>query len=192
MLPRRANAIVRFAMALSLCASAAPALAQDRGPFDRGSVGLELGVAPMMEIFNINEERETVIEGTTGVWGAIHDRVAVGLEFHHLWVLQDAPGAFVQGVSPLVRFRLTKGSRWNWYAEAGPGVSWSDLATPVRGTKFNYLFQAGAGVLLRKGSNGHLLVACRFFHLSNHAREGKDHNPDLEMMGPYLAWSYSF
>lgn len=189
---RRANSILQFVAATCLCALAAPAVAQDRGPFNKGSVGIELGVAPMAEIWNINEEHEAVIEGTTGFWGAVHDRIAVGVEFHHLWVVQDAPGAFVQGVSPLVRFQLTKHRRWNWYADTGCGVSWSDLTTPVRGTKFNYLFQAGTGVMRRLNANGHLLVAYRFFHLSNNGREGKDHNPDLEMMGPYLAWSFSF
>ena len=85
----------------------------------------------------------------------------------------------------MIRFKLTDRPVWNWYAETGPGVSWSDLTTPVRGTKFNYLFQAGTGFMRRVGSNSHVLVAYRFFHLSNNGRAGRDHNPDLEMMGAY-------
>ena len=148
--------------------------------------------APMFEIWNINEEHEQVLEATASFWGAIGKKVALGVEFHHAWVFQDAPGAFVQGVSPLVRVKLTGKPVMNWYVETGPGVSWSDLATPARGTKFNYLFQAGTGLIRRVGRTSHVTLAYRFFHLSNNGREGKDHNPDLEMMGGYFGWSFSF
>ena len=169
-----------------------PSLRAGREFFQKGSVGIEFGASPMLEIWNINEEHEQVIEGTAAFWGAIAGRVAIGIEFHHAFVIQDAPGAFVQGLSPMVRFKLTDRPKWNWYAETGPGVSWSDLTTPVRGTRFNYLFQAGTGFMRRVGSNSNVLVAYRFFHLSNNGREGKDHNPDLEMMGGYFGWSFSF
>ena len=172
--------------------TAMPAAAQERDPFQKGTVGIEIGAAPMIEIWNINEEHEQVIEGTASFWGAIGKRTAIGVEFHHAFVVQDAPGAFVQGLSPLVRVKLTQKPKMNWYVETGPGVSWSDLTTPVRGTKFNYLFQAGTGVIRRVGSASHVNIAYRFFHLSNNGREGTDHNPDLEMMGGYVGWSVSF
>lgn len=182
----RANLVI----AALLCG--APAFAQDRDPFKKGTVGIEIGASPMLEIWNINEEHEQVVDGTVAFWGAIANRVAVGIEFHHAFVIQDAPGAFVQGLSPMIRFKLTDNPKWNWYAETGPGVSWSDLTTPVRGTTFNYLFQAGTGFMRRVGANGHALIAYRFLHLSNNGRAGKDHNPDLEMMGAYVGWSLSF
>jgi hypothetical protein len=176
---------------LTLCCSA-PAFGQERDLFQKGTISVEFGAAPMIEIWNINEEHEQVLEGTAAVWGSFRDRIAVGIEFHHAWVFQQTPGAFVQGLSPLIRLKLTRRPKWNWYVETGPGVSWSDLTTPVRGTKFNYLFQAGTGFIRQTGANGSLLIAYRFFHLSNNGREGKDHNPDLEMMGPYLGWNISF
>ena len=163
-----------------------------RDPFQKGSIGVEFGGAPMIEAWNINEEHEQVFDGTASFWGSFRDRIALGVEFHHAWVQQDAPGAFVQGLSTLLRFKLTQKPKWNWYVETGPGVSWSDLTTPVRGTKFNYLFQAGTGAIRRVGSNSQFLVGYRFFHLSNNGRAGKDHNPDLEMMGAYFGWALSF
>jgi hypothetical protein len=178
-----------------LLLAAVPTAAQQpttRDPFAKGTVGIEIGAAPMIEIWNINEEHEQVIEGTASFWGAIAERVAIGIEFHHAFVVQDAPGAFVQGLSPLIRVKLTDKPKMNWYVEAGPGVSWSDLTTPVRGTRFNYLFQAGTGLMRRVGDNSHVSLAYRFFHLSNNGRAGKDHNPDLEMMGGYVGWSFSF
>jgi hypothetical protein len=182
----------RSLLPMLMVLAATPAFAQSGDPFRKGSVGFELGASPMFEIWNINEEHEQVIEGTLAFWGSPSNRVAIGIEFHHAWILQNAPGAFVQGVSPLIRIKLTNKPRWNWYVEAGPGVSWSDLTTPVRGTKFNYLFQSGTGFMRRVGRNSHAAIAYRFFHLSNNGRAGKDHNPDLEMMGLYTGWSFSF
>lgn len=183
---------LRWLAPVVLLLVSASASAQAHDPFQKGSVGIEFGAAPLFEIWNLNEYREPIFEMTASFWGAVHNRVALGLEFHHLWVFQRAPGAFVQGLSPLVRVKLTGKPKWNWYAETGPGVSWSDLETPYRGTKFNYLFQAGTGAIRRTSANSDLRIAYRFFHLSNHRRAGKDHNPDFEMMGPFVSWSLSF
>jgi hypothetical protein len=189
----RANHSVRALQVVVLVLMASSlAHAQERDPFQKGTVGVEIGFAPMAEIWNLNDRREEVIEGTASFWGSVTDRVALGIEFHHAFVLQHTPGAFVQGLSPLVRWKVTRRPLWNWYVETGPGVSWSDLRTPPRGTKFNYLFQAGTGVMRRVGRSSHVMVAYRFLHLSNHGREGSDHNPDLEMMGVYAGWSFSF
>lgn len=195
LVPRAIRYVVPMAAAIALVVSTSDVHAQvpsTRDPFQKGSVGVEIGASPMVEVWNINEEHEQVIAGTAAFWGAIRNRIAVGIEFHHALVIQDAPGAFVQGLSGMIRFKLTDRPTWNWYAETGPGVSWSDLTTPVRGTKFNYLFQGGTGFMRRVGSNSHLVVAYKFFHLSNKGRAGRDHNPDLEMMGAYAGWSFSF
>lgn len=180
------------ALAIALAAGVTPASAQDRDPFDQGTVGIEVGVAPLVEIWNLNDHREPMLEASVSFWGAIGSRVVVGVEFQHAFVFQHTPGAFVQGISPLVRWKFIDNPRWDWFVEAGPGVSWSDLETPPRGTKFNYLFQAGAGVMRRAGRNHHVVVAYRFLHLSNNHRESREHNPDLEMMGVYAGWSFSF
>ena len=172
--------------------SALPAFAQERDPFTRGTVGVEFGVAPLIEAWNLNGHREPMLEGSASVWGAIAGDVAIGFEFQHGYVFQHTPGALVQGISPLVRWRFADNDTWDWFVEAGPGVSWSDLTTPPNGTKFNYLFQAGTGVVRRTGNGQHFLVAYRFLHLSNNHREGREHNPDLEMMGVYVGWSFSF
>ncbi len=140
-------------------ALATPAFGQERDPFKKGTVGIEFGAAALVEIWNLNGHREPMLEGSAAFWGAIRDRVAIGIEFQHGYVFQHTPGALVQGISPLVRWKIVDQPTWDWFVEAGPGVSWSDLSTPPRGTKFNYLFQAGAGVIKQTGSNQHL-TAC--------------------------------
>jgi hypothetical protein len=166
--------------------------AQEREPFERGTISLEFGAAPLVEVWNLNGNRESMFEGTVSVWGAVRNRVVVGIEFQNGYVFQHTPGAFVQGISPLVRWKVNENPTWDWFLEVGPGVSWSDLETPPRGTKFNYLFQAGAGVTRRTGDTHHLLIAYRFLHLSNNGREGKIRNPDFEMMGVHAGWAFSF
>ena len=114
---------------------AQPAGAQERDPFKKGTVGIEFGAAPLVEIWNLNGHREPMLEGSAAFWGAIRDRVAIGIEFQHGYVFQHTPGALVQGISPLVRWKIADQRTWDWFVEAGPGVSWSDLATPPRGTQ---------------------------------------------------------
>jgi hypothetical protein len=171
---------------------ATPAAAQERRPFQHGTVGIEVAAAPLVEIWNLNGDREPMLEVSASFWGAVNDGLMVGIEFQHGFVFQRTPGAFVQGISPLFRWRFADQPNWDWFIEAGPGVSWSDLETPPRGTKFNYLFQAGAGAMRQVGRGQNVVLAYRFLHLSNNHREGREHNPDLEMMGLYLGWSFSF
>ena len=171
---------------------AGPAIAQDRRPFQQGTVGFEAAVAPLVEIWNLNGHREPMFEVSASFWGAVSDRFMVGVEFQNGYVFQHTPGALVQGISPLVRWRFADQPNWDWFIETGPGVSWSDLETPPQGTRFNFLFQAGVGAMRQIGSTQNLVLAYRFLHLSNNHREGRNRNPDLEMMGLYIGWSFSF
>ena len=172
--------------------AATPAAAQERRPFHHGTVGIEFAAAPLVEIWNLNGHREPMVEVSASFWGAVSDRFMVGIEFQNGYVFQHTPGALVQGISPLLRWRFADRPTWDWFVEVGPGVSWSDLDTPPNGTRFNYLFQAGAGAIKQFRSTQSLVLAYRFLHLSNNHREGRTRNPDLELMGLYAGWSFSF
>lgn len=165
---------------------------QARDPFARGVVSVEFGVSGMTESWNLNERRESLGEGTAAFWGAVGNGISLGVEFCHLRIFQQTPGAFVQGFSPLMRWRFIERGAWNTFLEVGPGISWSDLPTPPHGTKFNYLFQTSVGVMRRVGTSGQLVLGARFLHLSNNHREGRDRNPDLEMLGPFVGLAYAF
>jgi hypothetical protein len=127
-------------------------------------------------------------------------RGTVSLEFDaaflgELWHLNERRESIaegVQGIAPLVRWRVVDRGRWAMFAELGPGVSWSDVPTPPRGTKFNYLFQGSVGFLRQLGAGRRASFGVRFLHLSNNEREGVDRNPDLEMLGPFGGISFSF
>ena len=189
---RRGATHVLACVVLLLAAAGLAEARQSRDPFARGMIGVEFSVGVLTEIWNLNGDRESMVDGTAAMWGALGRGFCLGVEFSHLRIFQETPGAFVQGLSPLIRWRFVDRDRWEMFVDAGPGISWSDLPTPPRGTKFNYLFQSSAGVMRRVGGNSQVVIGVRFLHLSNNHREGREHNPDLEMLGPFAGFSFSF
>jgi hypothetical protein len=154
-------------------------------PFDRGAISAEFGLGGLVEAWNLNAGREWLLDATASIWWAYANDVALGVEFRHTRIYQATPNAFLQGLSPLFRWRYLDRGSWGMFMEVGPGISWSDIETPPAGTKFNYLFQGSTGVLGRVGRNIHAFGAFRFLHVSNNGREGKNRNPDIEAMGGF-------
>jgi len=58
---------------------------------------------------------------------------------------------------------------WKWtpYVEVINGLLGARHRVPPRGTNFNFLTQAGAGLILPLGRRWHPFVAARWFHISN-------------------------
>ena len=54
---------------------------------------------------------------------------------------------------------------------------------PDRGTRFNYLLEAGAGLTQPVGRRTSLLLKFRLLHVSNNSLKGPDHNPDIQAVG---------
>ena len=70
--------------------------------------------------------------------------------------------------SALVRYRLnTDSSRLHVYGEAATGPMWAEKAIPASTSRFNFVTQLGAGVVLMPRSRFPLLAGYRFQHLSN-------------------------
>jgi hypothetical protein len=166
--------------------------APPQSPFDRGAVSVEFALGGLVEAWNLNREREWLLDATGSFWWAFGDDVALGAEFRHTRIFQETPNAFLQGFSPLFRWRYLDRDHWEMFMEVGPGISWSDIETPPAGTKFNYLFQGSTGLLLRVARNIHALAAFRFLHVSNSGREGKHRNPDIEAMGGFGGIALTF
>jgi hypothetical protein len=161
-------------------------------PFARHATSLEFSTAVMQEAWNYNEAHEWLFEGSGSMWWAFKKGLAVGIEWQHVRVFQMTPDAWVQGFSPLFRWRYIERPSWNAFLEVGPGISWSDRPAPPRGTLFNYLFQSEAGVMRKLTTNAHAVAAFRFLHISNNGREGLDRNPDIEAMGLRLGLAIWF
>lgn len=191
--PRR----IAVAAITSMLWAASPAGAQtgtapETNPFQHNTVGIELGGSALGELWNLNDGREWLLDGTASFAWAFKDGMALVVRFHNIRVFQATENAFVQGFSPIVRWRMRERGSWRLYAEVGPGISWSDVTVPPRGTKFNYLFEGGGGVQRRLGRNSHLVLGATFLHISNNGREGRGRNPDIEAIGPHAAITVTF
>jgi Lipid A 3-O-deacylase (PagL) len=195
----RIAAIVTLTMALGAgAASAQTSLASPdeeapRALFAKGALGIEAGGAILGEAWNLNARREWLVDGSLSIWWGFHRRASLVVEFHATRVFQEPPrDAFVNGLVPLVRWRLIERPRRTLFVDVGPGISWSDTVTPPRGTRFNYLALAGAGVSHRLGKQTHAITAMRWLHLSNNGLEGRSRNPDIEALGGYVALAVVF
>jgi hypothetical protein len=190
--------LVSTSLACLLIVSASPAAygqsldPAEQNPFDRNVVGVELGGSVLGELWNLNDEREWLLDGTASFVWPFKDGIALVVRFHNIRVFQETENAFVQGFSPIVRWRMRERGSWRFYAEVGPGISWSDVTVPPRGTKFNYLFEGGGGIQRRLGSNSHLVLGATFLHISNNGREGRGRNPDIEAVGAQVAVGVTF
>lgn len=70
--------------------------------------------------------------------------------------------------SVLVRHRLNvDSSRMQFYGEAATGPMWAEKAIPASTSRFNFVTQFGAGVVLMPQSRFPVLAGYRFQHLSN-------------------------
>jgi hypothetical protein len=164
-----------------------------RGLFEKGSIGVEAGGAALGEAWNLNDRREWLADGSLGVWWAFARRATLVVEFHVTRVFQDSSrDASVNGLVPLVRWRLADTRAGSLFVELGPGISWSDTRVPPRGTQFNYLIQGGAGFVRRLGQQTQAVIGARWLHLSNASREGRSRNPDIEALGGYAGVVLAF
>jgi hypothetical protein len=70
--------------------------------------------------------------------------------------------------SLLVRRRFgIDSARLQYYAEASTGPMWAEKAVPASTSRFNFLTQFGAGVILLRHSRLPITAGYRFLHISN-------------------------
>jgi hypothetical protein len=162
-------------------------------PFEAGALGIAFKLGLLGEAWNVNRNRESLVDGDAAVWWCFADRAMLSVEFHAMRVFQHPErAAFVNGLTPVLRWQLLDRPAWLLFLEGGPGISWSDTVVPPRGTRFNYLLVGGGGLMRRLGPQVHALLGARLLHISNNGREGRDRNPDIEAIGGYAGISVGF
>ena len=162
-------------------------------PFVRNAMGIEVAGALLTEAWNSNGTHEVVGEGTFGVNWCFRDGAALVVQFHAAGIAQARPrAAFLNGLVPAVRFRLFSRKEFTLFFELGAGVSWSDTATPPRGTRFNFLAVASSGFMYKLTPQLYAVASARLFHLSNASLFGRDRNPDIEALGGTFGIYFGF
>jgi hypothetical protein len=173
----------------------APVAAQDRapdGPFAAHRWHFETGLHGAVEAWNYNVSHEEVYGLTEGVTYGIKDGLLFTANQRIYYVSQRANDTWVLGLTAGFRGRLYHRGRTDVYLEGDAGVSDAAIATPPRGTRFNYLAVGASGIVIRLRPGAFALTGLQWIHISNNSLKGPGRNPDIEAVGPVLGLAWRF
>jgi hypothetical protein len=181
---------------LLIAASGAPARAQSPpradDPFAAGRWHFETDAIVGIEAWNYNASHEDLFGLTEGVGYGLKDGLVLRAAQRLAYVSQRAEDAVLLGLSIGVRQRLYQRGRVSWFVQADVGISHTAIATPPRGTRFNYLAMGGGGAAVRVAARVHLVGTLQVIHISNARLKGPGRNPDLEAIGPSIGLLLAF
>ena len=79
----------------------------------------------------------------------------------------DPEGAYILGLTPVLRYRFDYWDRLKPFVEGAAGVLLTDVGAPSLGSVFEFYQQAGGGLEWRQTETLSLTVQSRFVHVSN-------------------------
>ena len=171
--------------------SATAAVAQSAGvrdddAFARGRWHFEADATAALEAWNYNISHEELYGLSQGVTYGVRNGLVIRAIQRMAYVSQRAEDAILLGLTIGVRGRLYQRGRLSAFLQGDLGISHTAIATPPRGTRFNYLAAGGGGVMMRVHPRLHLVSALQLIHVSNAGIKGPGRNPDIEALGPSL------
>ena len=177
---------------MSFAAQRANAQTADDDPFDAGHWHFETAVHAAVEAWNYNTSHEELYGLAQGVTYGVRQGLQLVATQRFYYVSQRANDTWVLGLTFGFRGRVYQRGRMNVYLEGDVGISDAAIATPPRGTRFNYLAIGGSGVVvrLRPGMRG--IAGLQWVHVSNNSLKGPNRNPDIEAVGPILGLAWRF
>jgi hypothetical protein len=185
---------ITHALAL-LLAGAGAAHAQPAsgdGPFAARRWHLELDARAAIEAWNYNISHEELYGmGQTLTYG-LRDGLALRIGQRFIYVSQRGQDGVLLGLTTGVRGRFFARGRVSAFLQAEIGITYSAIAAPPRGTRFNYLAIGGPGVMVRLSDRAHLFTTLEIAHVSNKGIEGRGRNPDIEAIGPSIGLNFRF
>ena len=175
---------ILHALALTLLpAAAARAQTAAPDPFTRGTWHFEAEASAALESWNYNTSHEEVFGLTQAVTYGVGDGFAVRGAQRFFYVSQQAEDAVLLGLTVGVRQRIGRHGRVTGFLQGDLGISYTAIAAPPRGTRFNYLAIGGGGVLIRASPRVHVVSTMLLTHISNAGLKGPSRNPDIEALG---------
>ena len=157
--------------------------------FGRDTWNVELAGQFLVEAWDLNHSKESLVGGTAALGYALADDWAVNAEVSFLRVGQDTSyDVLLPAVSGIVRWRAHQSGPVSVFVEGGPGISYATDEVPETGTRFNFVAQLGGGMAYRIASSFSLVGGLRWLHLSNNSLNGRRSNPDIQALGMYLGW----
>ena len=93
------------------------------------------------------------------------------------------------GVTPFIRYNFATGSRWVPFAEAGAGLSWTNIDVDLNGT-FQFNLQGGGGVNYFLKDHLALTAQYRWLHFSNAGMEKPNNGVNTQMFLIGVNWFF--
>ena len=181
---------------LLLALSAVPAHAQTApgptDPFAAHRWHVEAEAVAALEVANYNANHEEMYGLGESVTYGLTDGLVLRAGQRFFYVSQRAEDAVLLGLTIGVRSRIWQRGRVIAFLQGDVGISYTAIAAPPRGTRFNYLAIGGGGMMVRVHPRAHLVSTLQFIHLSNASLKGASRNPDIEALGPSLGILFSF
>lgn len=180
---------ILHAFLLFVC-SAPAALAQSAAPgddaFARGRWHFEADATAAFEAWNYNISHEELYGLSQGVTYGVRNGLVVRAMQRFTYVSQRAEDAVLLGLTIGVRRRVYARGRLTAFLQGDLGISHTAIATPPRGTRFNYLVFGGGGVTVGVRPRVHVVWSLQVLHVSNAGLKGSSRNPDIEAIGSSL------
>jgi len=139
-----------------------------------------------LETWNYNVSHEELYGVTEGLTYGLKDGIVLTLSQHIYYVSQRANDSWLLGLTCGFRGRVYRRGRSSVFIDGAVGISDAAIATPPRGTRFNYLALGGGGVTVRVHPRVHVVSTLQLIHVSNAGVKGPGRNPDIEAIGPSL------
>jgi hypothetical protein len=180
-----------------LVLAAVPARGQNappdpRGPFAAHAWHAEAEAIAAFEAWNYNVSHEDVFGLNESVTYGLRDGVVLRAGQRLAYVSQRAEDAVLLGLTIGVRARVAQRGRVTAFVQTDVGITHTAIATPPRGTRFNYLAIGGGGVMIRVRPRVHVFTTAQLIHISNASVKGPGRNPDLEAIGPAVGLNLRF
>jgi hypothetical protein len=161
-------------------------------PFAPGRWHFETEAVAAIEAWNYNISHEELYGLSEGVTYGIRPGVVLRATQRFAYVSQRSEDAVLLGLTIGVRGRIYQRGRVSAFLQGDIGISHTAIATPPRGTRFNYLAMGGGGVMIGVRPRLHVVATLQLVHVSNAGVKGPGRNPDIEAVGPSIGMIVGF
>ena len=150
---------------------------------------LELTGGYFLEAWDLNLYKEQLVGGAVTLSRHMTPNWTVGVETSLIHVNQEPlEDVFLPAMSVMFRWSAFRVGETSVFLESGGGVSYASNEVPNDGTRFNLIFQGGAGLARPLSSRIDLVGGLRWLHVSNNGLDGRHRNPDIQALGLYIGW----
>jgi opacity protein-like surface antigen len=169
----------------------APARADTAGhspAFSGGTWTLELS-GSYADPIRFSEDRMAL--GTVGVNYYFLNNVSLGFHLSGYGVDQPDDEGYGAGFEGWLRLHLFTFDRFTIFADGGGGRTYFYPEEPAGGSKWNWTAKIGGGVTFQLDENVYLMGGARYFHVSNGNQWGRHNNPSYDAVQYYVGLMFN-